>query len=393
MLAAKVAGELGADGAIVTTDAGGNSHTDTMLTVRACEQAGIRAVALVAEMGGLTDHVPEADAIVSVGNAEELVPEWRPEHVVGGDVLLDGRPATDVRAGPGAQLPRRDLPDGRHGSAGGRRVKARPLPEPVLRRARRRGGGRLAAGAARGRGRAREGARAARRADRRHARLRRRLLRRAGGSRAGRAAALARRRAPRRSRLRPVVRIRPVRLRVRAARARSGQARHPRGLRHGSREPGGRGCGGRRLHRSDELERRRDARGASADRGARAPARGGRGARAAGGRGLPAARAAPQRAGGRRPVPRGRSSCCSAKLAGATRTEVAASFDHVAPPPPVATMAEAKLALVTEAGCVPQGNPDGLADDPRRRVAALSDRRRGSRSRRAATSRCTAGST
>ncbi len=98
MLAAKVAGELGADGAIVTTDAGGNSHTDTMLTVRACERAGIRTVALVAEMGGLTDHVPEADAIVSVGNAEELVPEWRPELVLGGDVLLDGRPAKD--AGP-----------------------------------------------------------------------------------------------------------------------------------------------------------------------------------------------------------------------------------------------------------------------------------------------------
>ncbi len=98
MLAAKVAGELGADGAIVTTDAGGNSHTDTMLTVRACERAGIRTVAMVAEMGGLTDHVPEADAIVSVGNAEELVSEWRPERVLGGDILLDGRPAGD--AGP-----------------------------------------------------------------------------------------------------------------------------------------------------------------------------------------------------------------------------------------------------------------------------------------------------
>jgi glycine reductase len=95
MLAAKLAGELGADGAIVTTDAGGNSHTDTMLTVRACERAGIRTVALVAEMGGLTDHVPEADAIVSAGNAEELVPEWRPERVLGGEILLDGRPAVD----------------------------------------------------------------------------------------------------------------------------------------------------------------------------------------------------------------------------------------------------------------------------------------------------------
>jgi glycine reductase len=95
MLAAKTARDLGADGAIVTTDAGGNSHTDTMLTVRACERAGIRAVALVAEMGGLTDHVPEADAIVSVGNAEEYVPEWRPKRVIGGDTLLDGRYAAD----------------------------------------------------------------------------------------------------------------------------------------------------------------------------------------------------------------------------------------------------------------------------------------------------------
>jgi glycine reductase len=98
MLAAKLAGELGADGVIVTTDAGGNSHTDTMLTVRACERSGIRTVAVVAEMGGLTDWVPEADAIVSVGNAEEYVPEWRPRRVLGGERLLDGRDAAE--AGP-----------------------------------------------------------------------------------------------------------------------------------------------------------------------------------------------------------------------------------------------------------------------------------------------------
>jgi glycine reductase complex component B subunit gamma len=49
-----------------------------------------------------------------------------------------------------------------------------------------------------------------------------------------------------------------------------------------------------------------------------------------------------------------------AKLAGDVRTEVAAAFDRVPPPPPVADLAGAKLALVTEAGCVPQGNPDRL---------------------------------
>jgi hypothetical protein len=100
--AAEAAAGLGAEGAIVTTDAGGNSHTDVMLTVRACEEAGIRTTAIVAEMAdpdsttsGLTDWVPEADSIVSTGNAEEIVPAWTPERVLGGDTLLDGAPASD----------------------------------------------------------------------------------------------------------------------------------------------------------------------------------------------------------------------------------------------------------------------------------------------------------
>jgi hypothetical protein len=103
--AAEVVRELGADAAIVTTDAGGNSHTDVMLTVRACEQAGIRTAVIVAEMAdpestnpGLTDWVPEADCVVSAGNAEELVESWEPERVLGGDMLLDGTPA--AAAGP-----------------------------------------------------------------------------------------------------------------------------------------------------------------------------------------------------------------------------------------------------------------------------------------------------
>ena len=97
--AADEAVELGADGAIVTTDAGGTSHTDVRLPVRACEAAGVRTTAIVAELAdpdstssGLTDWVPEADSIVSAGNAEELVPAWEPERVLGGDTLLDGTP-------------------------------------------------------------------------------------------------------------------------------------------------------------------------------------------------------------------------------------------------------------------------------------------------------------
>ncbi len=103
--AAARAQELGADGVVITTDAGGNSHTDVMLTCRACERAGIRTTVILAEETDpestrpiLTDWVPEADSIVSTGNLEEQVEEWKPERVLGGDTLLDGTAAAS--AGP-----------------------------------------------------------------------------------------------------------------------------------------------------------------------------------------------------------------------------------------------------------------------------------------------------
>lgn len=103
--AATRAAELGAHGAIVTTDGGGNSHTDSMLTVRALERAGIKTAVIVAEQNdpasteaALVDWVPEADCIVSTGNMEEPVPAWTPDRVLGGDRLLDRRAARD--AGP-----------------------------------------------------------------------------------------------------------------------------------------------------------------------------------------------------------------------------------------------------------------------------------------------------
>ena len=64
----------------------------------------MRTTAIVAEMAdpdstspGLTDWVAEADSIVSAGNAEELVPAWTPERVLGGDTLLDGTDAARRR--------------------------------------------------------------------------------------------------------------------------------------------------------------------------------------------------------------------------------------------------------------------------------------------------------
>ncbi len=89
-LAAEASAELiaglGADGVVCTTFSSGNSHTDTMLTVQACERGGIGAVGLVCETnGGLTDHVPEADCLVSTGNEDELVDAWVPHRVIGGE--------------------------------------------------------------------------------------------------------------------------------------------------------------------------------------------------------------------------------------------------------------------------------------------------------------------
>ena len=49
-----------------------------------------------------------------------------------------------------------------------------------------------------------------------------------------------------------------------------------------------------------------------------------------------------------------------AKLDGDVRTEVESTGDRVPPAPAVADLAGVRLALVTEAGCVPQGNPDRL---------------------------------
>jgi len=49
-----------------------------------------------------------------------------------------------------------------------------------------------------------------------------------------------------------------------------------------------------------------------------------------------------------------------AKLVGDVRTEIAPPTDRVEPPDPLADPSTALVALVTEAGCVPQGNPDRL---------------------------------
>jgi sarcosine reductase len=71
--AAKLAKMLGAAGAVVTWDAGGNEYIEVVHTVRACERLGIKTVFLTSEdspEGGapsLLEPLPEADAIVTTG--------------------------------------------------------------------------------------------------------------------------------------------------------------------------------------------------------------------------------------------------------------------------------------------------------------------------------------
>ena len=62
---------LGAQGAMVTWDAGGNEFIEVIRTVQACERVGIKTVFLTSEddptgsAPTMLEPVPEADAIVS----------------------------------------------------------------------------------------------------------------------------------------------------------------------------------------------------------------------------------------------------------------------------------------------------------------------------------------
>lgn len=72
--------ELEVAGAVVSKEGFGNPDADLMLLIRGLEAAGVRTVALTDEFAGangasqsLADVTPEADAVVSVGNANERV--------------------------------------------------------------------------------------------------------------------------------------------------------------------------------------------------------------------------------------------------------------------------------------------------------------------------------
>ncbi len=80
--AAKLAKMLGADGAVMTWDAGGNEFIEVIRTIEACEHMGIKTVFLTSEDNSydgaptMLEPIPEADAIVSTGFLEAAVQEF-----------------------------------------------------------------------------------------------------------------------------------------------------------------------------------------------------------------------------------------------------------------------------------------------------------------------------
>jgi glycine reductase len=82
--AGKLAGMLGAQGAVVTWDAGGNEFIEVMRAIQACERLGIKTVFLTSEDDAtegaptMLEPTPEADAIVSTSffkNSTLALPE------------------------------------------------------------------------------------------------------------------------------------------------------------------------------------------------------------------------------------------------------------------------------------------------------------------------------
>jgi len=89
--ASKLARWLNADGAILSWENAGNGLMETMLTLQACDLAGIKTVLLTFEHGGahgddapLQFYVPQAVAMVSSGSMDEPVVLPEVERVLGG---------------------------------------------------------------------------------------------------------------------------------------------------------------------------------------------------------------------------------------------------------------------------------------------------------------------
>ena len=88
--AAQVAQALGAEAALITWLGSGNAFLEVMLTVRACEENGIKTVLVTYEYGGkdgtdspLLFYDTNADAVVSTGSRDQVLELPAAERVVG----------------------------------------------------------------------------------------------------------------------------------------------------------------------------------------------------------------------------------------------------------------------------------------------------------------------
>lgn len=88
--ASNIARMLGADGAIITEEGGGNPETDLMLNCKHLEAKEIKTVLITDEYAGrdgasqgLADVTPEADAVITNGNGNEYVTLPKMDRIIG----------------------------------------------------------------------------------------------------------------------------------------------------------------------------------------------------------------------------------------------------------------------------------------------------------------------
>ncbi len=134
--AVRVAMSLGADAALITRTGSGNAFIEVMLTVKGCEERGIKTVLVTYEYGGkdgteapLLYYEKEADAVISTGNRDIVVELPAAERVVGAYdrlQLINYPGAPYVAAGDPLVLEARDVIAGGIDIWGGRDRLCRP---------------------------------------------------------------------------------------------------------------------------------------------------------------------------------------------------------------------------------------------------------------------------
>jgi len=99
--ASKLVKFIGAEGAIITEEGFGNPDTDMMMLCKKVEEYGIKTVLITDEYAGrdggsqsLADAVPQADAVISVGNANEMIALPPMKRIIG-----DLKPAEVIAGG------------------------------------------------------------------------------------------------------------------------------------------------------------------------------------------------------------------------------------------------------------------------------------------------------